>query len=276
MSYFRSESGEVAVTVVEAYSPSLTVTTPPPSTGKAGQTFNVAGRVYGYEGVYTWWPQYPYMTILFDGTSIGSGNGDVNGYFNISATIPSTASMGRHTIRVKFNSGYYTVDWNGPKDSEYPKYVYCTEAYMDYTITIGVETSITITVSPVKVTVGSNITITGRLTRKDTGEGLGGMTVEIWWREPSTKIATATTASDGGYSVTYTIPSGTTAGTYYVKAVFPGYGVYAASYAEKTLTVALQIPPAITTEIIVGVTSIIIGACIMKYGKAMRYGRKAT
>lgn len=270
MSYFPSQSGEVAVSVLQAYSPSLSVTTPPPSTGKAGQSFTVAGKVYGMDGSYQWWPQYPYMSILFDGTVIASGNGDVNGNFNISATIPSGASMGKHTIRVQFNAGNYTVDYNGPKDSEYPKYVYCSGVYSDYTITIGVDTTLTITVSPLKVTPGSKITITGKLTRNDTGAGLSGMTVDIYWREPSTKIASATTGSDGSYSATYTIPSGITAGTYYVKAVFGGYGIYAASLAEKTVTVTAWMPIELKAELVTSASAIIVGAFMTMYGRMRR------
>jgi len=266
MTYFRSETGETPITVIEAYSPTITVTTPPPTTGKAGMSFTVTGRIYGMEGAYIWWPQYPYITILLDGANIASGNGDINGNFNITATIPSNTSMGKHTIRIQFNPGTYIVDWNGPKDTEYPKTVYCTGTYVDYTITIGVETTLTITVSPVKATPNTTLTITGKLTRKDTGTGLAGMPIEIYWREPTMKIATATTGSDGGYSATYTIPPGTTAGTYYVKAVFQGYGVYAVSYAEKTVTVTLWIPPTLKPEIIASASAIIIGACITMYG----------
>jgi hypothetical protein len=269
MSYFPSQSGEVAISVLQAYSPSLSISTPPPSTGKAGQSFTVAGKVYGTEGGYQWWPQYPSISILFDGSVIASGNGDVNGNFSISATIPSNASTGKHTIRVQFNAGYYTVDYSGPKDSEYPKYVYCSGAYSDYTITIGVETAITISVSPVKVTPGSKINITGKLTRTDTGAGLAGMTVQIYWREPSTQIGTVTTASDGSYSFTYTIPSGTAAGTYYVKAVFPGYGLYLSSSTEKTLEVS-ALPVELswwTLTLIAGATGAILLGGIIAYNE---------
>jgi hypothetical protein len=96
------------------------------------------------------------------------------------------------------------------------------------------------------------------------------MTVDIYWRDPSTKIASATTGSDGSYSATYTIPSGTTAGTYYVKAVFGGYGIYAASIAEKAVTVTAWMPIELKAELVTSASAIIVGAFMTMYGRMRR------
>ena len=104
------------------------------------------------------------------------------------------------------------------------------------TLTLLVTTTLTLTLSPDRVSPGGTYTYSGRLTRTDTGEGIGGMTillqryVGVW----DTK-ATITTASNGTYSGSIAAPH--IIGDYSCRAVFEGTALYAASQKSAVLGV---------------------------------------
>ena len=102
---------------------------------------------------------------------------------------------------------------------------------------IVVPTSITIN-APDRVATGAGFTTSGVLKRSDTNVGLGGQTVNVYY--DGTLITSVTTGSDGSYSASCTI---STAGTYTLKAVFPGSSIYAASVGEKSITAGEVAPP---------------------------------
>ncbi len=81
-----------------------------------------------------------------------------------------------------------------------------------------VDTALTLSV-PSNVGPGDSIKFTGKLTRNDTGEGIGGQTLvlELLWVTTSYSFANR---SDGTYSIT--LPAPTVVGTYQYKVSFAG------------------------------------------------------
>jgi len=95
-----------------------------------------------------------------------------------------------------------------------------------------IDTALTIS-APAEVYVNETFSITGRLTRVDTGEGIPDQTVELSYND--TSIGSVTTGSDGSYSATASIP---TAGTYTLKAYYPGTATYSSSMATTSVGVS--------------------------------------
>lgn len=66
-----------------------------------------------------------------------------------------------------------------------------------------VATTLTCT-SPATGTVGTAISITGKLTRNDTGAGVAGQTIQLQVNGADAAGKTATTAADGSYTISFT------------------------------------------------------------------------
>ena len=212
------------ITVIEAYNPRLTITKAPPSVVREGETVEVSGLVRGTDPYGTeYWVVNPYIQIYLNSSLVASGHGGSDGFFTLSFRIPSGTAGKTLKCLIRFVEGTYVVDVE-IKDTEYPKMVYCSRAEKSYSIAVGIPTSITISVSPLTVTPGTEIKISGKLVRSDTGEPLDGKPVKIWWRPPEKLLAETVTDSDGHYEYKYTIPSDVSPGTYYIKAVFEGEG----------------------------------------------------
>jgi hypothetical protein len=95
-----------------------------------------------------------------------------------------------------------------------------------------IQTSLTIQ-APKSVMVNESFTVSGELTRVDTGEGIPNQPVNIYYN--TSKIGSTTTMSNGAYSASCAIPK---SGTFTLKAEFPSSATYAASVVASTLTVA--------------------------------------
>jgi hypothetical protein len=94
-------------------------------------------------------------------------------------------------------------------------------------------TRISIT-APDKVAPGASFTINGKLEYESASgvwSGLGGRIVSLLYN--TTKIADVTTASDGSYSATASIP---TSGTYTLKASYAGEGLATAAFLGLTVS----------------------------------------
>ena len=59
-------------------------------------------------------------------------------------------------------------------------------------------------VSPANGTIGTAVNITGKLTRNDTGAGVAGQTIQLQINSTDVSGKTATTATDGTYTISYT------------------------------------------------------------------------
>ncbi|MEM4976247.1 MAG: hypothetical protein QXT64_02865 [Desulfurococcaceae archaeon] len=103
-------------------------------------------------------------------------------------------------------------------------------------VTLEVETALSIS-APDRVRVNEEFDVTGRLIRKDTGEGIAGKTVGLWY--DTVKVADATTDAGGNYAFKVKIGK---AGKYTLKARFEG-GTYAPSEASKEIEV-VEVPGA--------------------------------
>ncbi|MEM4976561.1 MAG: hypothetical protein QXT64_04470 [Desulfurococcaceae archaeon] len=106
----------------------------------------------------------------------------------------------------------------------------------EVTVTLEVETALSIS-APDKVKVNEEFDVTGRLTRKDTGAGIAGKTIGLWY--DTVKVADATTDSGGNYAFKVKIGK---IGKYTLKAKFEG-GSYTPSEASKEIEV-VEVPGA--------------------------------
>ena len=111
--------------------------------------------------------------------------------------------------------------------------------YLDKTITliVKVNTATTLTLDPSSVEPGGMYHYKGKLTRTDTGAGLGGM--EIIARREGVEMARGITDSAGNYDIAVTAP--TTTGAFNCQAVFPGVVPFAASSAQAGLGVGMAV-----------------------------------
>lgn len=100
----------------------------------------------------------------------------------------------------------------------------------DILLLIEIDTQLTLNLNKTTAQPGETLTATGKLTRKDTGAGLGSQTVKLFIG--TTQVTYTTTGSDGSYSMSFTAPSQT--GTYNVYSKFEG------SQASATLSILSQ------------------------------------
>lgn len=140
----------------------------------------------------------------------------VNGAFKLSATTLTDGSYGWYNYVV--GVGTYSFDTTFAGDATYLSSVAsksCTFA--------KVQAGITIAVAPASGEAPLVVTVSGVLTRNDTGDGLAARTVKVYRVDPnavSTLLGSATTSSEivnrGAYSYSNTIPTFGTWGFYTV------------------------------------------------------------
>ncbi len=111
------------------------------------------------------------------------------------------------------------------------------DSFIDKTVTLitQVITAITLTLQPSSVEPGGRYLYQGKLTRVDTGAGLGGMAIIA--RRDGVDVGTDTTNSLGNYDIAVTAPS--TTGSFSCQAVFPGVVPFAGSSASTTLGIGV-------------------------------------
>ncbi|GAH63079.1 unnamed protein product, partial [marine sediment metagenome] len=118
------------------------------------------------------------------------------------------------------------------------------DSFMDKTVTliVRVDTKTTLTLDPPSIEPRGTYHYKGKLTRIDTGAGLGGMTINARryeagaWKE----VGSDTTDTGGNYDITVTAP--VTTGDYNCMAAFPGVVPFAASSAQASLGVGVLTP----------------------------------
>lgn len=156
------------------------------------------------------------VAILYNGTFLDSGFTDVNGHYSIPVRIPV---FGSYRLFAEFRGD---VEYEG------------SSASVPITVTeLIITTSLTI-VAPDIIAVNEFFDVTGILTRDDTGAGLRGMTVNLYYN--TTLLGSGVTDFSGAYSIPASIP---TAGTYMLKAEFTGVSGLARSVAVRTVRVGL-------------------------------------
>jgi len=120
-----------------------------------------------------------------------------------------------------------------------------------------VATTLTI-VAPASVAEKEYFIVQGQLTRSDTGEAIPNMTIDV--RYNGNAFGWAITDTQGVYKVTSAIPE---PGTVTLKAVFEGAEGYAASKAERGLSVSV---PTLLTTIVPIVLPIAVGLIVANRG----------
>ena len=236
----------------------------PSSPQKAGTSLKVSfsiknNGVYGY----IYWRLRDNRTLEEFGSWVGVlAPGEQRGW-DVYITMPS------RDITLQLNAGHVI-------DSSYYLDDYKSQ---DILLLTEIETQLTLSLDRTVVSPGATVTASGKLTRKDTGAGVGGQTIYLVL--DSTTVKTTTTSSDGSYSMSFSAPS--TAGTYKVHTEFRGATVstvtlYAISYSESasvepaysptssqeiTLTV-LPTTPNIFTYIVLAIVAAIIGYLLLK------------
>ncbi len=168
----------------------------PPNRASAGSTVNFAGRLLntetgkGISGATI--KIYDNDWFLNPDDLLTSGSTESDGTFKISWT----AEMGRDEdnkldIYAKFEE---TSVYKEAKSSQYEVEIY------------KASTTLTLDQPPSSVSVGSNVTFTGKLINNDTGEGITGATIKIYDSDPDFDdlLISGTTKSDGTFSIEWT------------------------------------------------------------------------
>ncbi len=116
------------------------------------------------------------------------------------------------------------------------------DSYFDRTIVliVRVDTETTLTLAPPSIEPGGIYHYTGKLTRVDTGAGLGGMDIKARRYEAGAwvEVGSGTTDANGNYDISVTAPA--TIGDFNCMAAFPGVVPFAASSAQASLGVSVQ------------------------------------
>ncbi|GAH30381.1 unnamed protein product [marine sediment metagenome] len=118
------------------------------------------------------------------------------------------------------------------------------DSYMDKTVTliVRVDTKTTLTLEPTSIEPGGTYHYKGKLTRIDTGAGLGGMDIIARryeagvWKE----VGSGTTDTGGSYDISVTAP--VDVGDVLCEAAFPGVVPFASSFAQARLGVGVLTP----------------------------------
>jgi hypothetical protein len=165
---------------------------------------------------------------------VGNAITDANGVATFTWTIPwtFTGPTGTSSVPCKTNVSYAVEETSGASAMVSGKVAYPTR------ISIS---------APDSVIAGQSFTIKGMLvfeSDKDVWSGLPGRTVSLFYN--GTKIADVTTASDGTYSATASIP---TSGSYTLKAVYSGEGFTATAAAFLGLTVSPEAETALSVAL---------------------------
>ncbi|GAI44692.1 unnamed protein product [marine sediment metagenome] len=118
------------------------------------------------------------------------------------------------------------------------------DSYMDKTVTliVRVDTDTTLTLEPTAVEPGATYHYKGKLTRRDTDAGLGGMDIIAKRYEAGAwvDVGSGTTDTAGNYDISVTAPLDV--GDVLCEAAFPGVVPFAASSAQASLGVGVLKP----------------------------------
>jgi len=157
------------------------------------------------------------VTFSIDGTSVGTGATNVNGYAQFALRVSDTLAIGSHTL---------TADFAGDTD-------YASSTATGTLTTLATNT----TLSSVSLsgTIGQTQGLKVRLKRTSDLDGVVGKTVSF--SVDGSVVGTATTDAQGYATYAYAIPE-LSAGSHTVAATFDGTSQYAASSSSGTLTVA--------------------------------------
>ncbi len=158
------------------------------------------------------------LTFSVDGTSVGTGVTNSAGTATKSYTIPSTLTVGSHTITVSFAGDSSDGASSGTG-----------------TLTVA-KASTTLTISAVSGSPGQSVTLKATLKRTVGGSAVGGASVTL--SVDGGSVGTASTNSAGIASLIYVIPAGNTiSSTHPITAAFAGDSSDNASSGSANLTV---------------------------------------
>jgi PKD repeat protein len=181
------------------------------------------------------------LTVSFDASQSYDPDGRIASYnWNFGDGTTGTGIVISHTYSSAgtFNASLAVTDDEGATGAD------------SITITVSpykiIPTSLTINLDPSSIpeNTGMNIKISGRLTRRDTGQGIGGKQIGVVFHT-ITMIRGAITDSNGYYQTEYPVPGVLPAGSYEFVAYFEGDSQYARSEARAFLTInpTANIPP---------------------------------
>lgn len=128
-------------------------------------------------------------------------------------------------------------------------------------VTLQIGTTLTLGLSPSTAKVGGTVTASGYLSRNDNPQnyvGVNGVTVQLL-KSDNTLVASGTTTSTGGYSISFTAPS--TAGSYSYKTYFAGSGLLASAFSTPR-SIGVGIYDAVRSWF--GAIPILVGAILVK------------
>jgi|GEM_PF-3834503 len=111
-------------------------------------------------------------------------------------------------------------------------------------------TGTSISVANISGTAGYSVTLSATLKRTDTSAVVSGKTISF--KIDSTQVGTATTNTSGIATLSYAIPSATTAGSHTISATFAGDTTFTGSNGTGTLTVSKPIATALTVTNVSG------------------------
>lgn len=218
MSYASSQAS-VSITVEEKMiaNPDLKIENLTyPSTAKPGEAVKVSWYVHNAGGN----PDYVQWIRLIDvdtGETLYSGYVSLN---NCERAGPAEFNgvMPNRNWRLKVEEGYGTTITSTAQ----------FQIALPAPPPAPIQTSLTIE-APKSVVVNESFTVSGKLTRVDTGEGIPNQPINIYY--DTSKIASTTTTSNGTYSTSCAIPK---PGTFTLKAEFPSVAgsLYATSSAQ--------------------------------------------
>jgi hypothetical protein len=177
---------------------------------------------------------YP-VSFSIDGGVVGV-NTDGNLVF-------ATVSVGTHEFYAEPPTGYRVICWriDGPPDiSGNPVrlgVLSTSSAVGVYVEKVVVETKLTLE-APSTVRVGETFTVKGVLSRVDTGAGISGQTINVYY--DTNLIKSVTTGTDGTYTLSHAIDK---TGTFTLKAEFQGTALLGQSSVEHKVGVTTLIGP---------------------------------
>jgi hypothetical protein len=151
-----------------------------------------------------------------DGVVAGSAVTNGSGVASLSYTIPSTMSVGAHTITTTFAG---TNLYNASSG----------------TGVLKVKAKTTVSVGSVTGKRGTTVTLSATLRRATDGVPLYGATLKF--KVDGLVVGSALTDGSGVARLNYSIPTTMSVGTHTINAVFSGSSLYNASSGTDTLTV---------------------------------------
>lgn len=132
-------------------------------------------------------------------------------------------------------------------------------------VTIEVLTTLTLGLSPTTAKTGATVTASGSLSRNDNPTnyvGVSGVAVQLL-KSDNTLVASGTTTTTGGYSISFTAPA--TAGSYSYKTYFAGSGLLASAFSTPR-SIGVGIYDAVRS--LFGAIPILVGAILVRTSHA--------